>query len=146
MTEKKKNKGGRPKGSRKFTPEELDKKIEEFFEFCKTENKPVTITGLACFIEIDRKSLLNYKRDNGLFPSIKKALMACEEYAERRLFTSQQCTGAIFTLKNNYGWKDVKEEQGSQDIRIHIIDRFGPPDPAPGVELDSHGRAKNAAG
>ena len=145
MKEKeKKNKRGRPK---KFqSVEELDKIIEKFFEFCKKESKPVTITRLARFLEIERKNLFNYSKDDEYRPAIKKALAACQEYAEDRLFTSQQCTGAIFTLKNNYGWRDVKEEQGSHEIRIHIIDRFGPPDPAPGVELDSKGRAKNAAG
>jgi len=143
MAEKKKNKGGRPK---KFqSVEELDKKIEEFFEFCKTENKSVTITRLARFLEVNRRTILRWK-DDELCPSVKKALAACEEYAEDRLFSSQQCTGAIFTLKNNYGWRDVKEEEGVQNITIQIIDRFGKPAPTPGVELDSNGRAKNASG
>ena len=124
MTAKKKNKGGRPP---KFkSVEELDKIIEEFFEFCKTEKKPVTITRLALFLEIDRKNLMNYSKSDEFRPSIKRALAACQEYAEDRLFTSQQCTGAIFTLKNNYGWSDAKEIKGEHDIKVEIIDRFAP--------------------
>jgi len=122
VKEKEKKRGrGQPFGSRKFTPEEIDKKIEEFFEFCKTENKPVTITRLARFIECDRDTLRCYKKDKNTSGSIKKALAACQEYAEDRLFTHQQCTGAIFTLKNNYGWRDVKEVEGGITVLYNII-------------------------
>ena len=144
MTEKK-GKRGRP---RKFqSVKELQKKIDAHFVECDEKKKFYTITGLAIALETTRKTLLDYEaKDDEFSDVIKMAKARCEECAENRLFGSQQCTGAIFTLKNNFGWRDVKEEKGSHNISIQIIDRFRLPEPAPGVELDSNGRAKNAAG
>lgn len=141
----KKRKRGRPK---KFqSVKELEKKIDEYFRKCDVNKKPYTVTGLAIALDTTRKTLLEYQeRDDGFSEAIIMAKARCEEYAENQLFGSKQCTGAIFTLKNNFGWRDAQEVKGAHNVTVHIIDRFGPPDPAPGVELDSNGRAKNAAG
>ena len=121
--EGKKNKGGRPP---KFkSVEELERMIEQYFSKCDEDKKPYTISGLAIALGTVRQTLLNYEEKDGFLDTIKKAKSRCEEYAESRLFTSQQCTGAIFTLKNNYGWSDAKEIKGEHDIKVVIIDRFG---------------------
>ena len=43
------------------------------------------------------------------FDIIKKAKLRVEEYLEKRLIKDSSCTGIIFNLKNNYGWKDKQE-------------------------------------
>jgi len=145
--QEKKEKGKRGRPLKFKSVEELERKIAEYFQKCEEEKKPLTITGLAVALDTTGGTLLDYQgRGGGIAVLIRKAKTRCEQYAEDRLFSSQQCTGAIFTLKNNYGWRDVKEEEGVQNITIQIIDRFGKPAPTPGVELDSNGRAKNASG
>jgi hypothetical protein len=126
MQEKKeKEKRGRPP---KFkSVKELERKIAEYFQKREENEKPLTITGLALALDTTRGTLLEYQgRGGGFGAAIRRAKARCEQYAEDRLFGSKQCTGAIFTLKNNYGWNDIREEKGSHDISIKIIDRFEP--------------------
>ena len=108
---------------------ELDKRIKEYFDWCdsrtatqydKNGNKyivplprPYTISGLAEFLECDRKTLNNYKHKDEYFPSIARALRKCERYSEEQLYEGND-RGAKFALMNNYGWQD------KQDIDISV--------------------------
>jgi len=102
------------------TVEELDIKIQSYFDSCfeevvdgevkkKNQIKPLTITGLAIFLDTSRDTLLDYKEKPEYSDSIKKALAVCENYAEEKLF-GNNVAGVIFNLKNNYGWKDKTEQ------------------------------------
>jgi hypothetical protein len=120
--------GGRPK---LFTSvEEMQKKIDEYFAYCDNrvvqgyDNKtneqfayvspePYTMSGLAYYLGMDRRSLINYKNDQEFFPTIKAARDRVEMDIDRRLNDKGTFTpGLIFNLKNNFGWKD----QTQQDI------------------------------
>ena len=120
--------GGRPKLF--DTVEELESKIQEYFEYCDArvvqgyDNKtneqfayispePYTMSGLAYYLGMDRRSLINYKNDEKFFPTIKAARDRVEMDIDRRLNDKGTFTpGLIFNLKNNFGWKD----QTHQDI------------------------------
>lgn len=138
-----KNNGGRPL---KFkTVEELQKRIEEYFNSCWTQkvdmfgnklyakekggkknqkkpimiqNKPYTITGLAVSIGTSRKVLLSYEAKNRFSNTIKRAKEMCHAYAEESLFIGKNPSGAIFNLKNNYNWKDKTEVEHKSKIII----------------------------
>ena len=113
---KKKNKVGRPL---KFkTPEELQRKIDKYFENCRTEKRPFTITGLALALDANRETLLNYEERDEFFGAVKKAKLMCQNYAEECLFTARQVAGTIFNLKNNYGWKDTQDISHSGEMNI----------------------------
>lgn len=120
--------GGRPKLFK--TVEELEEKIQEYFAYCDArvvqgyDNKtneqfayvspePYTMSGLAYYLGMDRRSLINYKNDQEFFPTIKAARDRVEMDIDRRLNDKGTFTpGLIFNLKNNFGWKD----QTQQDI------------------------------
>ena len=136
----KKNKGGRPL---KFkSARELEEKINAYFDSCMEEywkpiekdgeiiwmpirdkdgnivmieKEPLTLTGLAVFLDCDRRTLLNYEENEEFFPSIKRAKLRIEQYAEKQLFdkSSKNVAGIIFNLKNNYGWKDKQDIEHS---------------------------------
>lgn len=138
--------GGRPL---KFESVEiLQKKIDDYFKSCwtqkidmfgnpifikdskgnKTEDPvmvqsiPYTITGLALALDTSRETLLNYEEKNEYFDTIKKAKERCHNYAENSLYTGKNPTGAIFNLKNNYGWKDkVEQDITSDGLPIQVV-------------------------
>lgn len=123
-------KDGRPA---KFkSVDELQEKIDKYFESCwsqkldmfgnpifvkdekgkKTDEKvmvqtrPYTITGLAVALDTSRETLINYEKNEDFFDTIKRAKERCHSYAEESLFIGKNPSGAIFNLKNNYGWED----------------------------------------
>ena len=130
-----KNKGGRPL---KFkTPEELEKRIEEYFLMCDENNYIPTISGLAWYLDTTRKTLLEYENSEennclknvpddvkeGFVNTIKRAKARIEMEYEQALFKKNSAVGAIFTLKNNYGWVDKQEvEQTNKTIEVTLED------------------------
>src|SRR3989338_768070 len=101
------NKVGRPL---KFkTSEALERAISEYFDGCEKSGKPLTMSGLAVGLGVNRQTLLNYSKDEEFFGTIKRAKALCERYAEEFLFSGKHVAGAIFNLKNNYSWKDKNE-------------------------------------
>lgn len=118
------NVGGRPLLFK--TPEEFDKRANEYFNLCKEQEKTPFITGLADFLDTSRKTLTNYKKEEGgrkgFFHSIKKALDKCEAAIEEGAMTNKlNPTFSIFNLKNNYGWVDESKKILSGGIRIEDL-------------------------
>ena len=118
---------GRPK---LYTdPEALSELIEDYFKtdafMGEGDNRVYapTMSGLAYHLEMDRKSLLNYSKDELFFPTIKRARDRVAVALEQRLF-GNNVTGIIFNLKNNFGWKDVKAQEisGADGSPIQVQD------------------------
>lgn len=97
--------------------EELQKKIDAYFESCHitddkgviTQIRPYTVSGLAVALDTSRQTLINYESKELFFDTIKKAKDIIENWTEEQLYRSTQVTGVIFNLKNNYEWKDKTE-------------------------------------
>lgn len=107
-------------GNRKFNdPEKLKKDIEEFFIDCEKRNRVPTVTGLAVALDTTRETLLQYENEiikklddnikHEISDAIKRAKVRIHAEYEQALFDRGKVTGAIFTLKNNYGWADKQE-------------------------------------
>lgn len=119
------------------SPEELKNKIDEYFEWADKAGLHYMVSGLAYYLKCDLQTLLNYEHAevNGWLKrvsdvdrrkyveSIKDAKRKILMYYEEALFNRSKATGAIFTLKNNYGWKDRQEIVNvNKDIVVDIID------------------------
>ena len=109
--------GGRPK---KYTKaEEMQKKIDAYFEDCEEREAVYTVEGLAYWLDMDRQSILNYSKEKEFFGTIKKAkakiLRQLQELAAKGGYNA---TMAIFNLKNNYGFKDKTE---TENTHKHIL-------------------------
>ena len=125
-----KNKGGCPPMYK--TPEEMQAKIDVYFDACmgeyitddegnlmtdkyghpvKTKERPLTITGLALALGFNgRQSLLNYEGKPEFMDTIKRAKAKVEQYAEERLFDKEGVNGAKFNLSNNFkGWSEKQQ-------------------------------------
>lgn len=122
--------GGKPGRPPTYkTPEEMQKKIDMYFEHCAGEMlrdeegnpiydkwghpvfvnvRPPTVTGLALALGFTgRQALLNYQAKPQFVDTVTRAKSLCEEYAESRLYDRDGSRGAMFSLTNNFrGWSN----------------------------------------
>ena len=137
------NKGGRPPFYK--TKEELQEKIDAYFEECKGELltdkdgipmtdkygnelrigvRPLTITGLALALGFNsRQALLNYQAKEEFHDTIMRAKSRVECYAEERLYDKDGANGAKFNLANNFeGWKEKQQIEADvkNDVTITV--------------------------
>lgn len=118
--------------------EELQNKIDKFFADCKKDEIIPTVTGLAVALDTSRQILLDYQNfckntdrlksldvtvKRGISDTIKRAKRRIEANYEQELLTARNPAGAIFTLKNNYGWTDRQEVINvNKDIKVELED------------------------
>lgn len=106
------NKGGRP--PHYATPEELQKRCIEYFEYCDEKKDKATITGLTLFLGFCQRSALI---DYGNKPEFSHIIKAAKTMIENSYEQHGQ-TIDIFALKN-MGWKDKQEvEQTTKVIKV----------------------------
>ena len=133
-----KNKGGRPPKYSK--PEDMQVLIDLYFIACKvhqTEDMAIlegltdeelliindiediipTVSGLAYLLGMSTRALVNYEAKEEFLPTVKRAKQRIEISLEQRL-AGNNVAGAIFNLKNNYGWKDKQEVEHSGAITV----------------------------
>lgn len=121
------------------TVEELQKVIDEYFIWCderlkkvwfeKTQSEgmiadpaPYTMSGLARRIGLSRQALMEYSHRDQYGDTIKAAREKVHEDVETRLMDGKAQTGAIFNLKNNFGWKDKTEQDVTSDgLPIQVV-------------------------
>jgi len=113
------NRGGRPPFFE--TPEVLQQGVDEYFAQCVASEKAPTMSGLCLFLGFSRRdALLAYERRGEEFSDVVSlARLRMEDDRNQRLLLGQgSTTGAIFDLKNNFGWKDRYESQVGIDIDL----------------------------
>ncbi len=107
---------GRPKAFKSV--EEVEEKIEAYFNYCEEKEKPYTMSGLAYYLGIDRKTLLNYSKNEEYFHTIKKARDKVQMQLEECLYRLGNNSGVIFNLKNNFDWKDKMEVEKTDMTKV----------------------------
>jgi hypothetical protein len=99
----------------KYTPEELEEKIQSYFDKKLDPEKKInfcSIRDLCAFLEIDRQTFYNYKNKASYSAVTKKAENTILTIWEQQLFLpGRNTTGAIFYLKNFGGMADRVEHQ-----------------------------------
>lgn len=127
---------GRP---RKYTPEELEAKIGEYFTKCEKHtvqvptqkgdivdvNKPrvPTIGGICIFLDITRETFNTWAEEELYSDIVKKAKDRLLLSKEDALVNGDgNTTGLIFYMKAKEGWKDKQtiEHEGSIDITLNL--------------------------
>lgn len=115
------------------TPEEIQEKIDQYFEDCKgtllkdhngdpiidrwgnpvyLDKKPPTVTGLALALGFKtRRALMLYQAKKEFMDVILEAKSRVEMYNEEQLFSRDGSRGAQFSLQHNFaGWQEEKQE------------------------------------
>ncbi|TSA45995.1 MAG: hypothetical protein D4R56_04670 [Deltaproteobacteria bacterium] len=125
---KPKHAGGRPPKYR--TPEELQERIDSYFDSCwvdkvtetttkdgtctmstvRYQDRPYTMMGLAIALGFNtRKSLCDYADKPEFVNTIKKARAIVEMNVEELLLEGKNAAGPIFWMKNNSDYRDRQE-------------------------------------
>ena len=125
------------------TPEEMQVKIDEYFEKCKgtllrdhnddpiidrwgnpvyLDKKPPTVTGLALALGFKtRRALMLYQAKKEFTDVVLEAKSRIELYNEEMLYDRDGSKGAIFNLTRNFaGWQEEKTEDG-KSTAVNII-------------------------
>jgi len=97
----------------------LRKRIDAYFEKCREDDEPVTITGLALALNMTRESLLRYDKDDVCFEMIKEARLRVQNAYEKRLIKRGN-TGDVFALKT-FGWSDKPETEKKVQIKTALV-------------------------
>lgn len=101
--------------------EEMKKDIDKYFDECKENERPLTVSGLAYALGTNRQTLINYEGKDEFVDTIKRAKAKIELYNEEMLYDKNvSTTGVIFNLKNNYGWKDKQEIEAEVSSNVNI--------------------------
>lgn len=122
------------------TPEEMQRIITLYFLACRVrqdenekrleglaENELLiindiedivpTISGLAYTLGMSTEALRNYEGKEEFLVTVKRAKQRVEMSLEQRL-AGQAVTGSIFSLKNNFGWKDKTEVDTNSTVTV----------------------------
>lgn len=82
---------------------------------------PPTLTGLANYLGINRRTLLNWAKDEKCryHDCVEMAKQRIEQYLEERLTTARHTDGVKFSLVNNFreSWTDKKELEIGPETR-----------------------------
>lgn len=99
------------------SPEHFDDLVESYVVACKTDEVPLTLTGMILALGLSsRQSLDEYANYEGFSDSIKRAKLLVENQYEIALH-SPAATGSIFALKN-FGWKDKQDIEHSGNLNL----------------------------
>ena len=100
--------------------EEVEEKINAYFNYCEEKEKPYTMSGLSYYLGISRQTLVNYSNQDQFFDTIKKARDRVQmQLEENALSNKANPTFTIFNLKNNFDWKDKIEHSSSEVENIN---------------------------
>ena len=112
----------------RFTADDIENKINDYFNYCNENSKPFTMRGLDLFLDCSRTTLYQYENELIKFHNmseedklrimnaVKKAKRMVETYQEEQWFIGKSPVGTIFSLKNNFNWKDAQEINNNTNI------------------------------
>lgn len=113
------------------TPDEMQEAIDAFYEECEQKKQHPTVSGLAYALGMTTEGLRAYGERDEFSATVKAAKQRVEMAVEQSLLTGRNATGAIFNLKNNFGWKDKTEQDitsSDGSLMPTVIQLVGPDD------------------
>ena len=97
--------------------DEVAEKIENYFKQQMEKNEPPVISGIVLALGTNPETFRQWRADDGLTqrpPAIvqlfRNSVLMCEDWIARNMLVGKSNpVASIFTLKNNFGWKDKTE-------------------------------------
>lgn len=122
------------------SPQELKQRIDSYFARCDKgilrtippkwrweattyiQQIPYTVSWLAVYLWCDRLTLINYSKQEEFFNTIREAKQKIESSMEENaIMWTWNSTITIFSLKNNFWWKDQQEIEHTWDMNIGLV-------------------------
>jgi len=123
-------------------PEVMEKNIQDYFNTCDNKDIPYTVPGLAVHLGFESRFRIQDYKNRPLFQhTIKSALSRIESQRVGNMVAGKgNVVGAIFDLKNNFGYVDKREVEttntylmlSDKQLEARLLDRLGQlqlPDP-----------------
>ena len=85
--------------------EELQERIDLFYDMCNDLRVPITYTGLMLVLGLNNKNQLSGLRYHEEYGEIVRSAIASVEFFYETQLSGGKPVGAIFALKN-FGWSD----------------------------------------
>ena len=98
--------------------QELENEINQYFKMCQHERQIPGICGLANYLGLSRNTLLRYEKDSDkedYNEVIERARTTIESVNEQILY-SKNNSGAIFIMKNNFGYNAEQKTHNVNEI------------------------------
>lgn len=106
------------------TPDEMERRAEEFFAYCEENGQPPTILGLAYFTGWSNRQEMNRYRWTAEWKDVvNSAITRIAMGYEMRLFSSSSSAGAIFALKVIDGWEErfvIQNEDNTESGQLEV--------------------------
>lgn len=117
------------------TPEKFYNSVRAYMDLCHLNSrevmtkkgvqfieKPFTVSGLCVHLGITRQKFSALSRKEGYKELCEYINLIAENYLEENMLNGKlNPISSIFALKNNFGWKEQKEEKKEQDIVVNIV-------------------------
>jgi DNA-packaging protein gp3 len=120
------NTDGRPP---KYVKESFEKKLEDYIEERKfwKEKGPITILDFCVYAEVYKDFISEHDKNDGSDQDFSEAIKKLRTEAERSteyfaMLGKINPTMAIFSLKNNFGWKDKHEFSGPDGQPLKTVE------------------------
>jgi hypothetical protein len=92
---------------------------DELLMISEIEDVIPTISGLAYTLGMSTEAFRNYEEKDEFLATVKRAKQRVEMSLEQRL-AGNNVTGSIFSLKNNFGWKDKSEVDNNHKGSVKV--------------------------
>ena len=104
-------------------PDEINERIDQFFEYCEKSGLRPTVSLLAAAIGVRRETLWRWEQEeNARGKAIERAKGLLEALTEEWLSAGKiSPPSGIFILKNHFGWKDSIELSAAKTTSIDSL-------------------------
>lgn len=117
------------------TPQSFYNAVQEYYEMCNMQSreietnkgiqfieKPFTINGLCVNLGITKRKLNFLAKKPQYREIIEFCFLLSENYLEENMLNGKiNSLGSIFALKNNFGWKENKQDHETNAITVNIV-------------------------
>lgn len=104
--------------------DELQMRINKYFDYMHKEGRPYTISGLALWLGVTTKTLRSWEKDYGdtiYTDIIKFAKQRVENYAEESLYDNRKTSGAKFVLENYFDLAEKHEVETNVNVKLEDV-------------------------